>query len=71
MRQSIFALAVRRLLDCNTVSNLAQLLVELDIDCALIQEPYTKRQGDQFVFPDITSDYQLFHCLTIDHAYGV
>ena len=54
----------------STTSNLAQLLIELDIDCALIQEPHRKREGDEFVFRDITINYQLIHCLMDDHAYG-
>ena len=52
-------------------SNLSQLMLELDIDCALIQEPYVIYVNkNTFDFYDIPKNYEIFHSLTSDHAYG-
>ena len=54
----------------NATSNLSQILLDLNIDCALIQEPYAKLKNNDFDFYDVPLNYVMIHNLTHDHAYG-
>ena len=47
---------------------LSQLLLGLNIDIALIQEPYASNNTE--AIPNVPLGYQAFHALSSDHAYG-
>ena len=54
-------------------ANFAQLLIDLEIDVALIQEPYVRKdpQTNQLNIPDIPGEFSTFHHLSYDqHQYG-
>ena len=53
-------------------ANLSQVLLELDIDIALIQEPYaiTNKFNNELFIPNIPNNYSIHHCLNKDHAFG-
>ena len=58
---------------CKVASlNLSQVLVELDIDIALIQEPYaiTNKFNNELLMPNIPSNYTVYHNLNKEHAFG-
>lgn len=53
--------------------NLSQVLVELDVDIALIQEPYaiTNKFNNELLIPNIPSNYTVHHNLNKEHhAFG-
>ena len=50
-------------------ASLAQVIVDLDIDLVLIQEPYAF-SATHPVIPNVPTGYSTFHALTEDHAYG-
>ena len=56
----------------NASLNLSQVLVELNVDIALIQEPYaiTNKFNNEIFIPNIPVDYTVHHNLNVDHAYG-
>ena len=57
----------------NASLNLSQVLVELNVDIALIQEPHaiTNKFNNEIFIPNIPVDYTVHHNLNVDHAYGV
>ena len=52
--------------------NLAQLIIDLDIDVVLIQEPFAKVSSlsSSIEVKFIPPGYASFHCLSSDHAFG-
>ena len=51
--------------------NLAQLIIDLNLDIILIQEPYASKTLDSmYELKHIPAGYSSFHNLTADHAYG-
>jgi len=56
----------------NASLNLSQVLIDLNIDIALIQEPYaiTNKFNNEIFIPNIPVDYTVHHNLNVDHAYG-
>ena len=49
-------------------SALSQLLLDLQIDIGLIQEPYASNNTNAIL--NVPLGYQAFHALSSDHAYG-
>ncbi len=49
--------------------HLSQNLLDLDVDIALIQEPYAVN-GSATLVKYVPEAYTVFHCLSMDHAYG-
>jgi hypothetical protein len=53
--------------------HLSQILLDLDIDIVLVQEPYAKRNlflDDIIQIPYLPDQYTVHHNLNKDHAYG-
>jgi hypothetical protein len=53
--------------------NLIKVMSDLDIDIALIQEPYAKNNifnNNQIHLPYFPDTYNIHHSLNIDHAFG-
>ena len=52
--------------------NLAQLIIDLDIDVVLIQEPFAKVSSlsSSIEVKFIPPGYASFHCLSSEHAFG-
>lgn len=57
---------------CSAALNLAQLILDLDLDVILFQEPYAK--SNPFLpsaeLQSIPPGYSAFHNLSKDHAFG-
>ena len=53
-------------------ANLSQVLLDLDIDIALIQEPYaiTNKFNNELFIPNIPNNFSIHHSLNKDHAFG-
>jgi len=50
--------------------HLSQLILDLDIDVVLIQEPYAVNSTEGTILKYVPSGYSQFHSLDHDHAYG-
>ena len=51
-------------------ANLAQLLLDLNIDVALIQEPYAIQTSSGISMSNVPDGYNSYHNLSADHAFG-
>ena len=51
-------------------ANLSQLLIDLNIDVALIQEPYAYCHAEQITVANVPNGYTAVHELDVMHAYG-
>jgi len=51
--------------------NLSQLILDLDVDVVLLQEPYAAKSSDgSFYVKYVPTGYSQYHSLDKDHAYG-
>lgn len=51
--------------------HLSQLILDLDVDVVLLQEPYAVKSGDGDYFVKyVPEGYSQYHSLDGDHAYG-
>jgi exonuclease III len=58
---------------CKVASlNLSQVILELDIDIILIQEPYaiTNKFNNELFIPNVPENYTVHHNLSKEHAFG-
>ncbi len=51
-------------------ANLSQLLLDLKIDIALVQEPYAYISADRIIVANIPDNFTAFHDLSEEHAFG-
>ena len=53
------------------LENLYQLIIDMDIDITFVQEPYVSKQPNVLsILIDASTQYDVFHNLSDDHAYG-